>query len=140
PCGVAEKSSIGDLNSHAVGLPNVQCKRTAIACAVNHCSRQKNNGTRPKVMKNLAIAPREDDDSKNASAIMDGPSVINRNSNDGGYLDVFKNESAVWTRFFCCDHFDGSPYASMARMTMKSAVATPPRINNKRRRRWASKR
>ncbi len=33
--------------------------------------------------------------SKNASASIDGPSVINRNSNEGGYFVVFKNESSV---------------------------------------------
>src|SRR4029078_2817121 len=105
------------------------------------------SGTRPKVTKAfLSLANMDCDpdvcadapDSNSASAIMAGPSVINRNNSEGGYLVVLKNESTVNMLFFCRDHFAGSPYTLISRKTRNRTVAALPIASNTHRRQAAS--
>src|SRR5580692_11879677 len=60
-----------------------------------------------------------------------GPSVIRKNSSDGGYLLVFRNESTVKAADFSVLQRTVSPYTLMARSKKKAAVRPRPKAQKK---------
>src|SRR6185295_10575433 len=68
------------------------------------------------------------------SSAIAGPSVMSRYKSEGGYFDVFRNESTVYTGFGCGDQGDGSPYTLSHRTTTKATVRASPSRRQTRRR------
>src|SRR5438045_1992019 len=105
------------LNIKPTGLPAIKCMRTERKCAVGHCSKYKNSGTRPNVMKKLRKRARAPDcprclgsrRSNKASKSIAGPRVMSRNNKDGGYFVTLKNEITVSVMLCCLDQREGSP-------------------------------
>src|SRR3990172_6811438 len=93
-------------------------------------------GTRPKTenQRPIGLGGR----SKMARARIAGPSVINRNSSDGGYFSQFRNEKKVNKAFFWGVQGRGSPYRLRPRRATNTATMRSARPRNHRRRRGAS--
>src|SRR5690606_33482022 len=68
--------------------------------------------------------------SAQASKIRDGPMVIHRYNNEGGYLFTFMKEKKVYKLFFCFVQSTGSPYRLVKRRRTKNKISPVPVRNN----------